>query len=587
MNPLLEPHPVLPLPETNDADELASALTKRTEQITLERLDPFRYGFRPAIWDACDDLLRDGHTIIFDVSRAKLLGCDIDVPKEMQGRRELWVAGGNQSSKTEYAGRKCVETLLSEKVTRSWSFADTSTKSKSQQQPVVFKYLPFEIREVLRKKGKLKHGIETNITYSFKTGFADDNLSLNGSMHWFKNYEQDLAIVEGDQLDFVWLDELRSVTLLKTLRFRMGHRQGIILATFTSINELYADVDDEYNRGRTVVLEAKATLLPVCDDQGNETGEYEKVPRIGVAGPGSDGDQRANFCYFHMTDNPYYGFNPLKPYATSQERFAELLVGANREKILSRAYGILTRNRSVQFPLFSDTIHIVDDKDIPQQGTNYLIVDPCDGRNWFIIWVRITPDDRWYVYREWPSYGHKGAIIPNIGDLGPWTLPGKKPDGEPGPAQIKIGFSLSRYKSEIVRMEGKEEIFERWMDSRYGNTPTTTSESATTLIEQMEMEGMVFRAASGRGISEGTDLINDKLYYDKSVKLGEFSAEMARLNWPRMYVARTCPNVIFALKEWTGIDGNKGACKDCVDVLRYAVMSELGYCDNLLAWTSY
>jgi hypothetical protein len=35
---------------------------------------------------------------------------------------------------------------------------------------------------------------------------------------------------------------------------------------------------------------------------------YEKVPRIKVAGPGTDGNQRANIVYFHITDNTYFGY---------------------------------------------------------------------------------------------------------------------------------------------------------------------------------------------------------------------------------------------------------------------------------------
>src|SRR4029077_19021111 len=201
---------------------------------------------------------------------------------------------------------------------------------------------------------------------------------------------------------------------------------------------------------------------------------YEKVPRIKVAGPGTDGNQRANIVYFHITDNPYFGYDGSMARTKAghaplfgKERFYRAYRGATRSKILSRVYGILTTTSTQQFPKFSDAVHVVEPERIPRQGTNFLVVDPCDGRNWFMIWVRIDPRGRWYVYREWPSTGHPGAYIPGIGDPGPWTLPGQPADGVRGPAQSPFGFGLERYIQEILRLEGKEHIQERWMDSRY------------------------------------------------------------------------------------------------------------------------
>jgi hypothetical protein len=88
---------------------------------------------------------------------------------------------------------------------------------------------------------------------------------------------------------------------------------------------------------------------------------------------------------------------------------------------------------------------------------------------------------------------------------------------------------------------------------------------------------MTFMAASGKSIKEGIDLINDKLYYDEGTKIGEYSKDLARINVPQLMVSERCPNVIFALKEWTGRDGPEGACKDFVDLLRYALLARLQY----------
>jgi hypothetical protein len=240
-------------------------------------------------------------------------------------------------------------------------------------------------------------------------------------------------------------------------------------------------------------------------------------------------------------------------------------------------YGILSQGSAQQFPKFNDAVHVIDPTRIPAKGTNFHVVDPCDGRNWFMVWVRIDAQGRWFVYREWPSTGHPGAYIPGRGDPGPWALPGQPADGVRGPAQQPFGFGLERYIQEILRLEEKEEIAERWMDSRYAANPTTTKEGSTTHIEQLAELGMEFLAASGKEIAEGTGLINDKLDYDNETELGKFSPRLARLNEPKLFVSRNCPNVIYALREWTNKDKQHGACKDPVDVLRYATLAGLDY----------
>ena len=183
-----------------------------------------------------------------------------------------------------------------------------------------------------------------------------------------------------------------------------------------------------------------------------------------------------------------------------------------------------------------------------------------------------------WVYREWPSTGGAWAYIRGVGDPGPWArVSSTKMDGERGGGQSPFGFGLARYIGEIKELEGGEEIFERWMDSRYGASPTTMVEGSTTLIEQFEREGMRFLAASGKSIKEGIDLINDRLYYEEGTPIGEFSAKMGRVNVPRLMVSERCPNVIFALKEYTGRDGNEGACKDFIDLLRYGLLADMNY----------
>ena len=677
----LEPHPILQLPT---ADFCRSIGVERTQKLFAERArrmmqekqDPLNFGFEPEIWHIVDDLLVDGKKVVLDLSRLEKIGAGgVDVPKEIEGRAEIYIAGSNRSSKSEYGAKKIMKILVERERARTWSFADTGPISAARQQPIFARYLPLSVKQAIESTGtgKIKKGGTLNVSYTQKGGFTEQTFVLeNGSQHWFKNYEQHLTNVEGDQLDAIWMDELRNIELLRTLRGRVIDRAGLIIVTFTAIDENYSAIVNEYERGARTILEVPAELLPIKRPKNfsagdnssspackgaHETGQkdpdepgspaenefevigYEKVPRIKIAGAGTDGNQRANIVYFHITDNPYFGFDGAmnrrrdgRVALFGKDRYYRAYRNATRAKILSRVYGILTGQSAQQFPKFRDTIHVVSPNQVPNEGSNYHLVDPCSGRNWFMHWVRINPRGRWFIYREWPSTGHAGAYIPGIGDPGPWTLPGQPADGVRGPAQSPFGFGLERYKQEILRVEGHAEarseavtpapgqtgapatqtdhiwwrsaraprnpiayrtetgaqrtpeptagvetILERWMDSRYGSSPTVTKEGTLTLIEQMSELEMEFLAASGKEIDEGTTLVNDLLDYDEDVAIGEFSPRLARVNEPRLFISENCPNTIYAVREWTGKDKQHGACKDPVDLLRYASLAGLEY----------
>ena len=233
-----------------------------------------------------------------------------------------------------------------------------------------------------------------------------------------------------------------------------------------------------------------------------------------------------------------------------------------------RAFGVPTRIQSGQFPRFSSQ-HLVNDDQIPEEGTNYHIVDPSHGKNWVMIWVRVAPDGKCYVYREWPS---QNRSIQGVGFAGEWAVGGKKADGEKGPAQDPFGWSLARYKKEILELEGDEIIASRIMDSRFGSSPTPTASGMTTLIDSMADLDIHFEPSVGVRIEEGVTLINDLLDYDDSMPIDP-------TNTPRLFIHEDCKNMRFALSTWTGKDGRHGACKDWPDALRYFCLAGPIYID--------
>jgi len=184
---------------------------------------------------------------------------------------------------------------------------------------------------------------------------------------------------------------------------------------------------------------------------------------------------------------------------------------------------------------------------------------------------------------------------------GPWAIPsGRKEgrnDGARGEGQGPWGWGHRRYKFEIARLEGwrnytewraaepareyppsveveewdersgtQEPIAARIMDSRAASAPRIENDRPVTLQTIFDDLLLTFDLAPGADICEGESAINAALDYEE---------EGGRLTVaPALYISSDCENMIYALENWTGADGEKGACKDPVDILRYFFMSE-------------
>jgi hypothetical protein len=214
---------------------------------------------------------------------------------------------------------------------------------------------------------------------------------------------------------------------------------------------------------------------------------------------------------------------------------------------------------------------------------------------WFMGWVFCPRPDKWIIYREFPSYGHKSAYIQGVGEVGPWALSGAALDGVKGPGQDSKGFSLERYKEEIEHRDSGEDIRARYIDSRYATSPRVVSTTVTNLQEQLGEVGIEFltmvpgkgRIIGGENNDGSIDMINSALFYDAETEVGKFSAKLSRLNEPQLQIVETCPNVIDALEYWTGDDGQKGARKDPIDVLRGLFLSGINYVgEDQYVWKS-
>ena len=508
------------------------------ERIRLEQEDPYRYGYVIPIWSTADRQFAELRE---------------QFPK---GVTELLILGGNRASKSRYLARRAVEVMVNTPGAKVWCLQSTESSSIQNQQPYIWEYLPAEWKPAA--SGKMRKGVVTNITYSQKGGFTENSFVLpNGSQCWFKFYSMDVKAIEGAELNYCWADELVSPEWIEALRFRLITRNGELAVGFTPILG-YTDTVAEYLAGAVTLEDAPAEL--VLDLKGQPI----RVPRVQQCSKPT-----ARVVYFHTADNPFGNYEAMKTE----------LVKSPKDRVLMRAYGVPTKKAANMFAKFNTSVHVVSPDKIPRTGVNYHVVDPCSGRNWFMIWARFDAAGRCFVYDEWPSQIRE---VPGVGLPGPWAIPGgNNPDGQAGDAQRSFGFGLSHYKLEIENTEARHaresddfSVFERIMDSRYGNAATVAREGATTLIEECAEIGLNFTAAPGDNIAEGVTMIINWLSYNDD-------QEISALNQPSLYISSDCKNMIFALSQYTGTGNTKTAgSKDAIDVLRYLVLSGAAYIDT-------
>lgn len=304
-------------------------------------------------------------------------------------------------------------------------------------------------------------------------------------------------------------------------------------------------------------------------------------------------DPRKAVVFFWSCDNPYG--NP-------KEVVADLRVKnvAGTTGVRERFYGIPDRMAHGKFPKFSKHIHVVPASAIPEKGDDYMFADPAGGRNFFLTWIRVN-DGRAYVRREWPGR----YWIPEIGVPGPWAIPsGRKEglnDGARGDGQKPWGFGTLRMKFEIARLEGwkdfrdwqeenkvdrdsipgeeendsweesnkdAEIIIGRYIDSRAASNPRIERDRPVTLQTDFARIGLDFELTPGNDVGDGIQRINALLDY---VALPGDIEGTNFMTAPRLYVSNECVNTIYAMENWKFADGDKGACKDPVDNIRYFV----------------
>lgn len=592
--------------------EAAAELWKKREiAIRNAELDPFRHAHEPPVWDEID----------WEVCRLRVENPGLAI--------EMLLLGGNGSGKSYYGIRCQMRCGIYNSGWLIWNFTTDEQKSITVMQFIAYKYLPLELRPDDPSR-KPKRTRDQHIIYKNASGFTDNKIGFpappktpqvpypRGSVMQFRYHSSELDTLTGPRPMFAYSDEEITLPWVEAITNRLHTEaerasapeimakwkelleqkaanpamkfppnlvhllfRGVHLITFTPEHG-YNSVVHAFCKDARTVKDVEAELLPLKDDNGEFTG-YERVPKLMHCKL-----PHRRVLFMHPYENVHGG---------NWEGMKKAARNKTRENILWWAYGIASRKSHVLFPKFSLAAHVRPHEaclKACKESTCWMVVDPAPGRNMFAIWAFVNPRNEIHVLHEWPQ---QDDYIPGYGYLGPWSVEGQKLDGDKGSAQDPLGMGPLGEVAEFDRVErklhhelhheeGRIDPYMRIVDSRTGNTPTATDSATRTLIQLYADAGLDF-VPSGKEsgahdgdtrVEESTKLVNGWLDYD-----GEKIArdEQGRISFlgaaPRLFISERCQNLIFSLSTWTNADGQKGACKDPIDCLRYLAMSDCFY----------
>lgn len=525
----------------------------RERLIREARSDPFRCGWEWGCWDRADTCLPIDPIDEPD-PRTHLI-------EPATPYRVLVVLGGNRASKTEWAVKRVMQTLARFPRTKVVCMAQKVETSIQVQQEYFWRYFPNELRELNNKRDP--HSVFL-VKYQTGRGFTDQKFVLpNGSSCLFLVYTQDVRDYEGIQVGCPdqpgaigwYCDESLPLDWLRLLRTRAATMDACGLWTFTPLHGMTLAIKETLGNGTVLESALEPALAGRATLPGLPPGHMPTIQQ------GAQKDIAV--LYFHTRENPLGGYERVKAGLAGKPWY-----------MLERALCGYTRDtRGRLFTTFG-AANVVPEAAVPTVGTVFMHIDPHSARNWFCLWLIVDPQGRIFAYDEWPdepTYGEWAVAT----ERNPQGDGGQGWDGDVGPAQHPVGYGVLQYKQMILSREaGRPVPHRRTIDRRAGPAPQLVgSGPSTCLYEELNKEqDFAVELAGGAALEQqGLDLIKEALWYDPDKSLDPMT------NYPRLFVSEKCVQLRWALDNFTGRDGPRGACKDPIDCLRDMFTSGLQY----------
>lgn len=595
-------------------ERVAQLYREREERIFLagdgDGANPLRYGFELAPWRDADTMAREF--------------------------KFLYVAGGKRASKSERAAKRVVQAALKFPRSIIWCFQGNATTSIATQQPLIWKYLPLEIKALNAKQDRRKIFA---VSFSQKNGFADGVLVLpNKSKIHFLTYEMEVKSYQGWSIGSPWREGMPLTETERNMQ-RLADSEcgahsetrGARVLPGKDIENLgwWADEDMPFPWLETCELRSATYGAKGVWTFSTTEGITPAIKQVlGTAEtlesrPAELLSDRVNLPNVPAGHMPYrqraernnwgaiFFFSEFNVFGDNYANVKAFCAGKTSDVIMENAYGYARDTRHKAFPIYGEW-NVIARKHLPKKMTFYMLTDPGDAsRNWATIWVGVDSRGWHYIYRDWPDEQTYGE----------WAVPSddpKQPDGRRGPAQRSLGFGTQQLAEqwrllEMMNDEGRrmneetgrqphdgkvratpvraprpggpagppyqvaarEEIFERFIDPRAASNEHIEKQGGTNLYQQFaELNPpMMFTPWSGVEKAIGYTHVNSLLYWDRDKPLSP-------LNCPKLYVCEDCRQVRWMFTNFTGLGGDKAGGKDFADLVRGMALADLQFYES-------
>lgn len=231
---------------------------------------------------------------------------------------------------------------------------------------------------------------------------------------------------------------------------------------------------------------------------------------------------------FSTADNPSLTERDRAVMAeTMTEEEKEMRLHGRPPRLVGRIYKVFDENVHVfdenrWDPLLTrKTQHHDIHERVPSDWPVICLCDPHDTRPWVFIWVAVSPQDDYYVVREWPQ--------------------------EPYANMRRWDNDFDSYAQLIEDIEselpgGQERVTQRIMDPNFGRTQKAGS--FQSVQEEMMVRGYYFDVDVQKSLALRHTKVRTQLNYDKSKSLSE-------MNRPKLFVGlNECRNTIWAFMNY-------------------------------------
>jgi hypothetical protein len=231
------------------------------------------------------------------------------------------------------------------------------------------------------------------------------------------------------------------------------------------------------------------------------------------------------------------------------------------EEIMARVHGKPSHLAGAVFPMWRPTApYYVTPEEIPGWWPRVMAIDPAGRKPFAGVWMALSPDDIWYIYRE--VYDE---TLDTVRDVSNWI-------------KYHEGWEWSKTLNKYIATEESEPIAIRIIDTSANARERT---SGNTVTEAFWMNDLSFENAHKIGYLASINKIKEMLKY------GENDFNLT----PQIVVHNDCPRVAHEFMNFvwspetaqsrsSGADAKDKPLKtndDCIDCIRYIVMMNASF----------